>query len=257
MKHILLFLLMICSSCYLQNTGKQSVIETKATEKDDDILDNKPLSFIDSLDTLNYFNYLKKTLKEALQDDIIKQFDTYFIGETPNGCFNYLQLNYSNEFHNSRILRFYFKDLFIGDKRCVDYPDIWEIEDLLEEEIMKIEVPIEGWRHATHNKEEDKRLVERIRQIDFSKYYGEPIESLWEISVLWNTAHLKVFTDHDDNCLDYIGLNYSLSDYRTLIVIIEPESYQYMNPCINKYKEYWNLNDFRKETLKEVKVVIN
>lgn len=257
MKYILFFLLIVSTSCYLRtpNKPKQLAVETRPAESN--TLNTDTLSFIDSLDILNYFDYFGKTLKEALQDDIIKQFDTYFIGETPNGCFNYLQLNYRKELHNSRILKFYFKDLFIGDKRCVDYPDIWEIEDLLKEEIMKIEVPIEGWRHATHNKEEDKRLVERIRQIDFSKYYGEPIESLWEISVLWNTAHLKVFSDHDDNCLDYIGLNYSLSDYRTLIVIIEPESYQYMNPCINKYKEYWNLNDFRKETLKEVKVVIN
>jgi len=256
MKYILLFLLTIFTSCYLQNTSKQPEEETKAIG-DKDILNTKPLSFIDSLDRLNYFGYYKKTLERALEDDIIKQFDTYFIGETPNGCFNYLQLNYRREFQNTRILRFYFKGLFLGDKRCRSYPDIWEIEDLIEEKIMKIEFPIEGWISATRNKEEDKRLVERIRQIDFSKYYGEPIDNLWKISILWDTPHLKVFTDHNDNCLDYIGLNYSLSNYRTLIVIIEPESYQYMNPCINKYEEHWNLNDFRKETLKEVKVVIN
>lgn len=250
------FLLIINTSCYLQNTGKQSVAITTPVE-DKNVFNADTLSFVDSLDVLNYFNYFGKTLEDALKDEVIKQFDSYFIGETPNGCFNYLELNYRKESHSTRILRFYFKDLFISNKRCVTYPDIWEIKDLIEEEIMKIEFPIEAWRHATNNKEDDKQLIEKMRQIDFSKYYGKPIDSLWEIPLLWNTAHLKVFTDHDDNCLDYIGLNYSLSDYRTLIVIIEPESYQYMNPCINKYEKYWNLNEFRKEILKEVKVVIN
>lgn len=254
-KYLTILVILISCSCIYKPHKTNDNLEIKSNHS----VFTDTLSLIDSLDRFNYFDYFGKTLEEALEDIVIKQFTGYFIEENPPGCFAYLDLNYGKFGQdNFRVLRFYFSDMHNDNTRCLNKVYEWRIESLLNKEIKNIHYTVNGWNRVTTDSIREQEFIQEIKKIDFSTYYGHPIDTLWGIPIIHNSVHRKFFIDHNqDDCLDYIGLNYKLSNYKILMIFITPDLYEHMNPCIDKYKEYWNLNEFRKETLKEVKVIIN
>lgn len=244
------------SSCF---STKKTLTENTKSETFRDTLDRDRgqaytglVNFYDSLARLNYFDFFGKTFGEAMKNDVFSQYKSFQVDDHYNNeCLNYLTLTYPE----SKSFIIYFSGLDENTK-CLKPGVYWTMERLYKLKIQKIEQSLSPWIPSRGNQEEEDKFVDEIKNIDFEKFYGLPIDTLLNTPPIATTGKLIRFIKDGNDCLGGIIFYFSMLDLmQPLSIYIATDHYTHMNLCPESFNDVaWNLNDFRKEALKEIEV---
>ncbi len=105
--------------------------------------------------------------------------------------------------------------------------------------------------------EEQEKRIATIQKIDFEAYYGKPIDSLIKRNIILQNYTFQRIVCMHSGCLSYWTLIYKAKK-KTLEVNIYPNSELKFVPkrCINYPHEHWDMDLFKKETIKKVQVIL-
>lgn len=247
MKCIYVYIVLLFFSCNLST--KLVKLPTK----------DKQTFSLDSLYNINYFDFYGKTLEELLKNNIVNQYEGYYPVIERQGHLSFLQLMYTDEtdnFSNYKGLNVYFSRLKYTDEDTLKFGDIPTPIQLSKEKIRKID--FRDKRELAKTSEEDQIFVKELKSIDFKEYHGRTIDSLMKIPILkkWSSVAFDNEKVKHQNCLNSATLTYIL-DSKWIMLEVTPESFTYTDECIDILDRHWNFNDFRQETLKNVRLFIN
>lgn len=238
-------------SCVITDNNSSKNTSDLKQNKDDEkniikISQDKSVFSIDSLCNINLFDFYGKTLKVLLSNNIINQYSIYDPIIDKRGCIKHIELGY-----NSRDLVIHFSN-FNKNAYCGD-PNERIIENLLDEKILFVRFTHQYLTPLTDSEKEDEVFIDALKQVDFSYYYNMPIDSL--MSNLPKPRRSPIISlDGIDGCLDKATLSYRLKTH-SFGIMLYTENLEYTPRCLDLEIEHWNFNDFRKEILKEVKIL--
>lgn len=239
------FFITFCFSCS---------IKKGAIAKEDNTL--IPFS-TDSLDNINFFDFHGKTLEELLENNIINQYSGAGSVTFPR-FFGYLQLYYFKglESYDHRDLNIYFTRLqYTNEDTLNSNDDYIPLNQLLKEKIRHIQFA--DRYPVVKSQEEEQKLLYKLKNLDTSKYQGKPLDSLLKFPFLskWSSITFENNKVDNKNCLESIWFHYTLNEAPNIILIIHLSSFNYSDQCIGILNRHWNLNDLRKEAIKDVEIV--
>jgi len=96
----------------------------------------------------------------------------------------------------------------------------------------------------------DSTLLDSLLSIDRKGYIGGKVDSFLSDSLISNYKSF-IFLDGKPGLLKSLSLKFSDS----IFVIIDVDQFQFMNPFDVKRK--WNLEDFKKENISNIKLIYN
>lgn len=239
------FFMAFCLSCSIKN---------RIIVKEENTL--IPFS-TDSLDNINFFDFHGKTLEELLENNIINQYSGAGSVTFPR-FFGYLQLYYFNDLESQdhRDLNIHFTRLqYTNEDTLNSNDDYIPLNQLLKEKIRYIEFA--DRYPVVKNQEEEQKLLHELKNISISKYYGKPLDNLLNLSSLskWSSITFENEKLDAKNCLKSIWFHYVFNDAPNVILIVKIESFEHSDQCIGILNRHWNLNDLRKETVKDIKLI--
>ena len=243
MNNIVIFLFFCLGLLSCINSNKNKNLYDSKDKSEMSISEEQP--FLDSLCNINFFDFYDKKLSILLDNKIIKKYNIYHPVVSRKGCIDHIELIY-----DKRSLVVHFSNF---DKEAYCSEQSRNIENLLNEKILFVRFPVVYPMPLTNNKQEDEMLVSALKQINFHDYSGLTVDSL--MAILPKPRRSPIIMLHGKNgCLEKASISYRLTT-REFGFYLYPENLEHTPPCLDLEVEHWNFNDFRKEILKEVKIL--
>ncbi len=210
------------------------------------VSDKKPKFSDDSLHNINLFDFYGKPFRALFENKMLNQYYAYNPVFNRQDCISHVELHYPGY---TSYLVVHFSD-YDENIHCLNLKNT-RIEYLLDEKILFVRFPRIFETVITNNEAEQDVFIDKIQKIDFRKYYGMPIDSLMSNLPKPRRKPNLSFLDKGEGCLKEVSFTYRMNS-TGFFMVLYPDSLKFTPECPDLNVEYWNFNDFKKETLKKV-----